>query len=247
MPSPFIADGYTRSARIDGSESHPPLHFEYRPMLWSDLMVLTDRISQLNLEDEREVLEADRRIAVELDRRLVTWTLNDAEGKPAPISTESLARIEIRLFIHLTEIVFGLSVESRRQEIADRENLVAGVALWLTAPQLALRDCGDCERHVYNERTGRRSMHAGRPVERPAGTRAPCRLPHVGCLKGTPEAPRALSIQNRLAYQHYEECLAVGEFPDDPIVRRHAMLIRSVEASVRDRQRKVQPPRRFEN
>jgi hypothetical protein len=34
---------------------------------------------------------------------------------------------------------------------------------------------------------------------------------------------------NREAYRHYSECRATGSFPDDPIVRRNAALIRAQE------------------
>lgn len=46
---------------------------------------------------------------------------------------------------------------------------------------------------------------------------------------------RLLSEQNWQAYTHYLECRAVGEFPNDPIVRRHARLIRQIEDAA-DRQ-----------
>lgn len=38
-----------------------------------------------------------------------------------------------------------------------------------------------------------------------------------------------LTDRNWEAYSHYLECKAVGSFPDDPIVRRNAAIIRSVE------------------
>ena len=61
---------------------------------------------------------------------------------------------------------------------------------------------------------------------------APCQDPKRGCPKGTPENPRNLLLCNELAYEHYRECRAVGEFPDDPIVRRNAAIIRAVEDEI---------------
>ena len=61
---------------------------------------------------------------------------------------------------------------------------------------------------------------------------APCRDPERGCPKGTPEHPRTLLPENELAYEHYRECRAVGEFPDDAVVRRNAAIIRKVEDEV---------------
>jgi len=55
----------------------------------------------------------------------------------------------------------------------------------------------------------------------------PCRL--SGCPKGTPENSIELSQKNLQAWHHYQECRAVGNFPDDPIVRRNAALIKRIE------------------
>lgn len=38
-----------------------------------------------------------------------------------------------------------------------------------------------------------------------------------------------LTERNWLAYKHYKECRATLRFPDDPIVRRNAAIIRAVE------------------
>ena len=52
-----------------------------------------------------------------------------------------------------------------------------------------------------------------------------------------------LSEQNRLVFQHYLECAAVGKFPDDPIVARHAMILKQLE---KDWQRLEQTKERIE-
>ena len=81
---------------------------------------------------------------------------------------------------------------------------------------------------MYDEKTGRRLEVGGKPVPRPRGTMAPCRLRANGCPKGTPEASKALTEKNRKAFAHYLECRAVGQFPVDGIVRRNAAIIRQV-------------------
>lgn len=43
-----------------------------------------------------------------------------------------------------------------------------------------------------------------------------------------PENAVELSEANKLAVLHWRECKAVGEFPDDELVRRHAAVIQSV-------------------
>ncbi len=102
----------------------------------------------------------------------------------------------------------------------------------LAAPQVAFRDCRHCQQFVYDEETGRpyeNPPRSGQFVSRPPAAPPPCRLPGVGCPKGTPEAPLSLTPANRAAYRHYRECLATGLFPDDPLVRRNAAIIRAQE------------------
>ena len=66
---------------------------------------------------------------------------------------------------------------------------------------------------------------------------APCRQAK-GCPKGTPEKPRSLRPENQRCLEHYRECKAVGQFPDDPIVRRNAAIILEVEEEVQRREKK---------
>jgi len=111
------------------------------------------------------------------------------------------------------------------------KKLAEGVRLTILHPEVAHRDCQDCEAFVYDEKTGERMKSRGEPVRRPVGNLPPCRTRANGCPKGTPEQSRALTDQNWQAYQHYSECRAVGQFPDDPIVRRNAAIIRQASDS----------------
>lgn len=107
-----------------------------------------------------------------------------------------------------------------------------GVRLILAAPQVAFRNCEQCQMYVYDERTGRPWQNppgSGRLIPRPQGTFPPCRLPGIGCAKGTPEKPTGLDAANQAAWRFDRECRATGNFPDDPLVRRNAALIRQVE------------------
>jgi hypothetical protein len=104
------------------------------------------------------------------------------------------------------------------------------VRLILAAPHVAFRSCTDCQTYVYDETTGQPCdypPHSGHPVPRPPGSLPACRLDGVGCPKGTPEAPRGLTPANQAAWLFDAECRAIGQFPDDPLVRRNALLIRS--------------------
>lgn len=107
-----------------------------------------------------------------------------------------------------------------------------GVALLLSAPEIAFRNCDHCQMYVYDETTGRpyeHPPHSGLVIVRPPGTQPPCRIAGVGCPKGTPENPKGMNAANQAAWQFDRECRATGQYPDDPIVRRNAALIREVE------------------
>ena len=102
----------------------------------------------------------------------------------------------------------------------------------LAHPEVATRDCGDCQLFVYNEDTGERAKFNNKPVPRPPGTGPPCTKGPDICPKGSPTAGRELTTRNWLAYLHYQQCKATGNFPDDSIVSRNAGVIRQVEDSL---------------
>jgi hypothetical protein len=68
------------------------------------------------------------------------------------------------------------------------------------------------------------------PIARPAGAVTPCAsCPKSGPRDGTPRPDKELSPRNHQAYWNYLECRAIGQFPNDPIVRRNAGIIYWVE------------------
>lgn len=227
----FINDGYSRTGRIEGSAFHPSVLFEYRPMLPHDRAALLGRLRQFSHDENAGIATAEFVVIRELSRRLVSWTLLDRSGNPLPIADATVRAMEPHLLAGVANIVLGFQPGDDERLATDESNLIRGTRLLLVAPHLAARDCGDCQLHVYDETTGRRAQHGGRPVPRPAGTEPPCRLPHVGCPKGTPENPNTLSPDNQRAYRFLQECRAIGAFPDDPIVRHHAVLLQRVEQS----------------
>jgi hypothetical protein len=112
-----------------------------------------------------------------------------------------------------------------------RKKLRSGVLLILRHPEVAFRNCDDCQRWIYDHKTGRRATSRGQPIPRPAKSRLPCDV-QDGCAKGSPNGQRELTKANWQAYLHYLESRATGTFPDDALVRRHAAIIRSVEDAV---------------
>lgn len=110
---------------------------------------------------------------------------------------------------------------------------MVGLALILFHPDRAERSCHDCQTYRYVEdrslpEYGKVEMRGGfHKVTRDRGEFPPCAscpkiakgdLPH-------PSSAQELSERNKQAYQHWQECRAVGKFPDDPIVRRNAAII----------------------
>lgn len=58
----------------------------------------------------------------------------------------------------------------------------------------------------------------------------------MGCPKGHYDEPKSLSARNAMAFIHYQECKATGSFPEDPVVRKNARLIRMVEDGAEKRE-----------
>jgi hypothetical protein len=95
---------------------------------------------------------------------------------------------------------------------------------------------------MYDDRGGSFGgplLRLGKMIPRAKGARTPCsycpKIPQGRPLE--PASAVELSPHNAQAYQHYLECRAVGQFPDDPIVRRNAVVIRKAEDLAADRKR----------
>ena len=91
--------------------------------------------------------------------------------------------------------------------------------------------CTSCEKYRYNEDwTPQRKL--GTHLLRVAGTPTPCwkcpKIPSSAPLKSRQYALE-MTERNRRVWEHYVECKAIGRFPDDPIVIRHAGIIRHEE------------------
>lgn len=115
-----------------------------------------------------------------------------------------------------------------------------GAKLILLHPEVAGRSCETCKKYLHDDSGGRfgqvvrRPAKTGPPVPRPAGSKTPCAV--------CPKIPAAMPADSLYAveltpelvatYSHYLECKAVGQFPDDPIVRRNAAIISAVEGAV---------------
>lgn len=103
-------------------------------------------------------------------------------------------------------------------------------------PQIYQRDCQHCLKYEYNEQTGEAVTFHGKPISRHHKNPPLCKTPK-GCPKGEPNKLKILSEKNMRAYTHYLECRAVGQFPNDPIVRSNARMIRQVEDRANEQKR----------
>ena len=104
-------------------------------------------------------------------------------------------------------------------------------------PEIYRRDCQMCLKFAFDEKTGRMERgRDGQPEPRLGNMGpsflAPCRDPNQGCPKGTPENPRTLTEENETCLEHHRECVAIGRFPNDAVVRRNAAIIRDAESDV---------------
>lgn len=83
--------------------------------------------------------------------------------------------------------------------------------------------------HEEGEHKGQPQIWRGKPLKRPDGSLPPCLTPGMKCRKGTIDRQNVLTAANAQVVTHYRECRAVGDFPDDPIVRHNAGIISEVE------------------
>jgi len=224
-----IPDGYTRRATLGQTPDGVTLWCEYRPLLDSQTRRLIERVAWLARDGEPGLLQAEAHVHELLAHQIVFWNLRDSLGNSLPRNAISVASLAPEVAGALFGIITGLVDEVAEATNTERSarNLSLGIRFTIAHPELARRDCGDCLEHVYDESTGRPALHLGRPVRRPEGTAPPCRLPQVGCPKGTPEEPRTLTVQNQCAWLFDLECRAVGRYPDDAIVARNAAIIRA--------------------
>jgi hypothetical protein len=118
--------------------------------------------------------------------------------------------------------IFRAMVGSQDKQDLDELNLRSGMRLLTLYPSTAGITCESCQKFWMDPIDGTYAKRDGVRLERPEGSL----LCEVGtCPAGDPNANRRLNRKNLMAYRHYLECYAVGDFPEDPIVRNNARLI----------------------
>ena len=224
----MLDDGHTLlqhvAARTD--PDYPEFWFEYRPMLSRERRRLHGLLSRRDAETA-EQLAAGAILAH------VTWH----SLLPIQIGTADLIR-EQGFFRPLVQTVIGL--HRAEQEAWETRNLSEGVGLELSHPLIAARSCEDCGKWLYDPNTHRIVTRGGKPCPRPSAAMTPCKLPAGHCPKGTPEDQRSLSERNQQMYVYFQECRAVGRFPDDPLVLDRTRLIDLAERHAAQQRQEAQ-------
>jgi hypothetical protein len=212
----MINDGYNRCLTLkDENESFSVI---YRPATESEriqFLDITKRMSDATVE----------RMAINfMAAHIVESDLASKYG-----SLSMLLQFRADMFHSIWKAVNGWSINSNgvswaSQEKDHEQNLREGALLEVTNPRLARRSCDDCKQYWYSEITGLPILTGdGEKMERAGPTL--CETMN-GCKKGTPEKQKSLNPMNRMAFRHYRECEA-STFPNDPIVRKNALIIKS--------------------
>ena len=108
--------------------------------------------------------------------------------------------------------------------------------LILVHPAWASISCRECQSYIYDSE-GKPTTRAGHKVPRPNGVATPCyKCPKIPDSEVDKKYYNACELTEQLwrTYRHYKECRAIGSFPDDPIVRRNAAIIREIEDAVQN-------------
>jgi hypothetical protein len=105
-----------------------------------------------------------------------------------------------------------------------------GVRLLFLHPKIANLSCEDCATWMYDENKDQVYRNDGKGGKIPQKRIHPPPCHDCPKTEGQKQRIRAnacqgLSEKNQQALQHYLECKATGNFPDDPIVRRNAAII----------------------
>lgn len=208
----FIDDGYTLRAGV-GSFA-----FEFRPMLPRERLRLLEQMRFADGWFGEAWHHADQMLA----EHIVAVDVHQAWNRVRNLRSEDFGAWE-RVFNLVT------NVGNDAQEEADRNNLQTGIGLLRKYGHLrGASTCDQCRQWLFDPESGQFEVddETGERIPRFEEAVLACQT-QEGCPNGTPENPLSLSDKNRQAFRHYQECVATSHFPDDPIVRQNAAIIRA--------------------
>lgn len=100
-PCAFIPDGYTRTVSIDGVPGeYPPCTFTYRPFRGIERSLWFSRVYAPELGGEGAV---DKMLA----ERISAWDLRDAQGHPAAIHANTMAKLGGAIYGRILDVLMG--------------------------------------------------------------------------------------------------------------------------------------------
>lgn len=101
--------------------------------------------------------------------------------------------------------------------------------LRITHAHIFYRSCESCQTWQYDEKTGQIETLEGTDEKLPRHDPelVPCKAHGMSCPKISPE--HEITNRNLICLDHYHQCKAVGEFPDDSIVKQNAGIIAEAE------------------
>ena len=211
----LILDGYSRRFTRDD------LHIIYRPATVDERKEL--RRSMKLVDDDT----AESIAAWWMSKKIQFWSRGECNRQ----ILKFMYLHERDLFCELFLVLQGLIADDSGEVWCkvDKEwqkNLAEGALLENSFPMIAKRSCDHCQKYWYSDKTGKPIVvnSTGELMLRSGPT--PCRVPDIGCPKGTPEDQRSLSIENKWALSHFRGCDAIGSGPDCEIVKRNARIIR---------------------
>jgi hypothetical protein len=121
-----------------------------------------------------------------------------------------------------------------KQGVEDARNLVAGAKLqatkWGVYNQYDV--CVNCQKHWFDPITNTVAMQDGQPIPR-EGQSLLCDI-EGACPVGHHSKRNSFSPKNKLAYQFHQQCASSENWPDDPIVKQNAELIRRAQNEAMD-------------
>jgi len=224
-------------------ENGPTLAGTYRPAVPAEVKAYRQRIAAAKAPEESVRVQAEF-----LAAHVLSW---DAEGKagPVPPTADALTRIPEAyadaIEAHVTGYYFSPGA------VATEKKIAVAARLRLLDPEWD-RSCESCRAWLYRdddetpaEFRGTVLTRANKPVPRPPYVPPPCfKCPKVPRemrderqSAGEEVTPADAADPDDLArgvVEHYLECRAVGAFPRDPVVRRHARLIAPYYDAARD-------------
>jgi hypothetical protein len=218
-----IDDGYSISRTVPAKCGLlPELDVTYRPALAKERYAY-----------QRKMKSTDAATIETAEIDLIVQHVIYVNGQPLG-DRETISRLRPAVRDALVDLIMSYS---STEQMDNAVNLGFGIRLQLIHPEIAARSCEDCQKWLYYDQGPGKF---GERVERPAGVPVP-RGPHIKtpccwCAKlpagkePCPENAVELTAENFEAWAHYRECKAVGDFPQDAIVRFNASIIAEAEA-----------------